>query len=385
MALHIADITMLYAPASGGVRTYLEAKDDWLRTRADMRHSMLVPGDQFGCENGIHTVPAPLIPFGKGYRFPALRKAWVDALVALQPDLIEVQDPYVTGWAAVEAGAKLGVPVIGYYHSDLPRLVGSRVGHWTDIILDTYVTKLYRRFDRVLVPSQVMAEKLERLRVPNVFVQPLGVDLHRFRHSRKDMQLRQRLGIDPNARLLVFAGRGAHEKNVPLLIKAMRLLGDHYRLLLVGTHMPTSYPDNVHVIDHFVPKDELAGILAACDALVHAGDRETFGLVVLEAMAAGLPVIGMDCGAVAELVTPECGRLAKPGDAVSFAAAVREVFDGDPVQMGRNGRRRVEASFGWKGVMAGLLRHYATLTDAAVGADFAQDLPAEESARAAAG
>ena len=376
MALHIADITMLYAPASGGVRTFLEAKADWMRSRPGMRHSLLVPGDGFACDGEIHTLPAPRIPFGKGYRFPALRKAWVERLVALKPDLIEVQDPYVPGWAAVEAGEKLGVPVIGYYHSDLPRLVASRVGRWTDIILDNYVAKLYRRFDRVLAPSEVMAEKLERLRVPNVHVQPLGVDLHRFRHSRKDMRMRQRLGIDPNARLLIFAGRGSHEKNIPLLLKMMLELGDRYRLLLVGSHMPTFYPGNVHVIDNFVPKDELAGMLAASDALVHAGDRETFGLVVLEAMATGLPVIGVDRGAVAELVTPECGRIARAGDAKSFAAAVRDVFDGDPVAMGRNGRRRVEAVYGWNGVMAGLLNHYVALTDVVVDDDILIEEPA---------
>lgn len=364
MTLHIADITMFHAPASGGVRTFLEAKADWLRTRPGLRHSLLVPGEALGCDGEIHTLPAPRIPFGNGYRFPTLRGAWTDALVALKPDIIEAQDPYVPGWAAIDAGQKLGVPVIGYYHSDLPRLVRSRVGRWSDLILDTYVARMFRRFDRVLVPSQVMADKLARLDVPNVHVQPLGVDLHRFRHSRKDLRMRQRLGIDPHAKLLVFAGRGSPEKRIPLLLKAMKLLGDRYRLLLVGSHMPSRHPDNVHVIDHFVPKDELASMLAACDALLHGGDRETFGLVVLEAMAAGLPVIGVDEGAVSELVTPDCGVLARAGDASSLANAVREVFAGDPVAMGRNGRRRVEAVYGWDRVMDGLLRHYAALTGA---------------------
>jgi len=367
MTLHTADITMFYAPASGGVRTFLEAKADWFRSRPGFRHSLVVPGETAGSEGGIVTMPSPRIPFGNGYRFAVKRQNWTEALVALAPALIEAQDPYVPAWAALDAGERLGVPVIGFYHSDLPRLVGSRVGHWTDLILDNYVRKLYRRFDRVLVPSRVMAEKLERLRVRNVHVQPLGVDLHRFRHSRKDLRMRQRLGIDPRAKLLVFAGRGSPEKHIPLLLQAMQELGDRYRLLLIGSHMPERHPDNVHVIDHFVPKDELAALLAACDALVHAGDRETFGLVVLEAMAAGLPVVGVDRGAVAELVTPECGVLARAGDARSIANAVREVFAGDPVAMGRNGRRRVEAHYGWDRVMQGLLRHYAELTGATAG------------------
>jgi alpha-1,6-mannosyltransferase len=368
MTLHVADTTMFYAPASGGVRTYLEAKAGWLATsRPDVRYSLLVPGATVGLVGAIHTLPAPPLPFSNGYRFPLRRRAWVDALVELKPDLIEAQDPYVTGWAAVEAGARLGVPVVGYYHSDMTRLIGSRVGHWADRWLNAYVAKLYRRFDRVFVPSQAMAEKLERLQVPNIVVQPLGVDLQRFDPARRDPQLRQRLGIDGDARLLIFAGRGSHEKQIPVLLQATRLLGERYRLLLVGSHMPKRVPGNVRVIDHFVPKDELAGMFAASDALVHAGDRETFGLVVLEGMASGLPVIGTDAGAVSELVTPDCGRLARANDAAAFADAVREVFAGDPLAMGRNGRRRAETLYGWNGVMSQLMRQYESLIHRTVG------------------
>lgn len=367
MTLHVADITMFHAPASGGVRTYLEAKAGWLASsRPDVRYSLLVP-DTGAVNAGINagvilTLPAPPLPFSNGYRFPLRRAAWVDALVALKPDLIEAQDPYVTGWAALEAGARLGIPVVGYYHSDMTRLIGSRVGHWADRGLNAYVANLYRRFDRVLVPSRVMAEKLQRLQVPNIAVQPLGVDLQRFHPARRDAQLRQRIGIDDATRLLIFAGRGSHEKKIPILLQAMRLLGARYRLLLVGSHMPKRVPDNVSVMGQFVPKDELAGMFAASDALVHAGDRETFGLIVLEAMASGLPVIGVDAGAVSELVAPDCGRLARANDPAAFADAVREVFAGDPLAMGRSGRHRAETSYGWNGVMTQLMRHYDMLT-----------------------
>ena len=367
MTLHVADITMFHAPASGGVRTYLEAKAAWLAaSRPDVLYSLLVPDTGAVRTNVIHTLPAPPLPFSNGYRFPLRRKAWVDALVALKPDLIEAQDPYVTGWAAVEAAERLGVPAVAYFHSDLTRLIGSRIGHWADRGLNAYLAKLYRRYDRVLVPSRVMGEKLERLQVPNIVVQPLGVDLQRFHPARRDAQLRQRLGIDDATRLLIFAGRGSHEKKIPILLHAMKLLGANYRLLLVGSHMPRRVPDNVHVIDHFVPKDELAGMFAASDALVHAGDRETFGLIVLEAMASGLPVIGVDAGAVSELVTPDCGRLARANDATAFADAVREVFAGDPLAMGRNGRRRAETLYGWDRVMTRLMQQYESLVDRAV-------------------
>jgi alpha-1,6-mannosyltransferase len=362
MTLHIADITMFYAPSSGGVRTYLDAKARWLAaTRPDVRYSLLVPDTGIEQAGHVFTLPAPPLPFSNGYRFPLRRKAWVEKLIGLKPDLIEAQDPYVTGWAALEAGQRIGVPVVAYFHSDLVRLIGSRIGHWADGRLNAYVAKLYRQFDRVFAPSRTMGEKLERVGVRNVVVQPLGVDLQRFHPARRDARLRERMGIARDARLLIFAGRGSHEKKIPVLLQAMQLLGANYQLLLVGSHMPRNVPDNVRVVDHFVAKDVLAGIFAASDALSHAGDRETFGLIALEAMASGIPVIGVDAGAVSELVTPECGWLARAGDAAAFAVAVREVFANDPQALGRNGRRRAETMYGWNDVMSRLMGQYESL------------------------
>lgn len=74
---------------------------------------------------------APPIPFGNGYRFPLRRGGWVSTLLALQPDVIEAGDPYITAWAALDAGRKLDVPVLGFYHSDLPRLITNRLGEWS--------------------------------------------------------------------------------------------------------------------------------------------------------------------------------------------------------------------------------------------------------------
>ena len=69
---------MFHAPSSGGVRTYLEAKRRRLRTRPDVRHSLLVPGETTSVSDDLYSVPAPPIPFGNGYRFPLRRGGWVD-------------------------------------------------------------------------------------------------------------------------------------------------------------------------------------------------------------------------------------------------------------------------------------------------------------------
>jgi len=248
--------------------------------------------------------------------------------------------------------------VIGFYHSDLPLLVSNRMGNWFTPNVEAYVSKLYGNFDRVLAPSQVMADKLRRLGVRDVHVQRLGVDLATFNPGQRDPHLRAELGIADTSRLLIYAGRGSREKNLPVLLDCMKQLGAPYHLLLVGSNMPANVPRNVSVIDHFCPAPEVARLLASADLLVHAGDQETFGLVILEAMASATPVVAVRAGAFGEIVNEQCGRLCRPNDGQAMAAAVREAFEAGVRSLGAQARRHVEQHYSWDNVVCGLLQHY---------------------------
>ena len=139
-------------------------------------------------------------------------------------------------------------------------------------------------------------------------------------------------------------------------------MGEEFHLLLVGSAMPRRVPENVTVVDRFVGREDVARILASADVLVHAGNQETFGLVVLEAMASGIPVVGVAGGAVSELVPPEAGRIAPRLDAAVFAQTVREfVRDVDLEAAGRQARAWVERRYAWPAVLPGLLEHYRAL------------------------
>lgn len=111
---------------------------------------------------------------------------------------------------------------------------------------------------------------------------------------------------------MIFAGRGSREKNLPVLLDCMQQLGDPYHLLLVGSNMPASVPHNVSVIDHFCPAAEVARLIASADLLVHAGDQETFGLVILEAMASATPVVAVRAGAFLKSSTNSVAACARP-------------------------------------------------------------------------
>ena len=109
---------------------------------------------------------------------------------------------------------------------------------------------------------------------------------------------------------------------------------------------------------------ELAGWIASADALVHAGTKETFGLVILEAMACGRPVVAARAGAFPELVDESVGLLAEPEDAASMAEAIAALYERDLDVLGANGRARVLRQFTWNRAFHTQVNVYASLMGA---------------------
>lgn len=358
--MHVCDITMFYTAFGGGVRRYLRAKRRWYGQQGD-RHTLVSPAGRRSWHGDHLTLPAPPLPFSHGYRFPLRAQPWTESLVDLRPDLIEAGDPYRLAGAALHAAVRLDIPVTAFVHSDLARLIEHRLGGWAAAPARAYLRRLYAGFDVVQAPSRGLAERLRDLGLTQVVWQPLGVDALQFDPARRDPALRDELGLDASARLLVFAGRYAREKNIDVLLASMRLLGPDYHLLLIGPDIPEIDMPNVSVYGQFCDGEHLARLLASADALVHAGDQETFGLIVLEAMASGLPVVGVRGGAVPELIEPDTGVLAEPRNPASLAEAICTLFESDWRGMGRAARARVEADYRWEAVFARQRRLYQAL------------------------
>ena len=106
----------------------------------------------------------------------------------------------------------------------------------------------------------------------------------------------------------------------------------------------------------------VAKIIASCDAFVHANDKEPFGLIVLEAMACGRPVVGVNAGGVAETVDDSVGQLAARAEADDYAQAVEALFQRDIEAIGRAAREKAVNQFAWNRVFADLCRLYGDLT-----------------------
>ncbi|MEO7756338.1 MAG: glycosyltransferase, partial [Dokdonella sp.] len=385
IAMHIVDVTLFFAPHSGGVKRYLLAKRNYLRTQTQVRHSLVVPGAQtIEREPGLIELACPRIPFGGGYRLPLRLRPWTSALRELEPDLIEVADPYHLAWAACDVADHLGVPAVAFAHSDLARLFGDRFGATAGRAAGAYLRTLYRRFDCVIAPSQLIATRLADLGIERIVVQPLGVDGQVFHPRRADPALRSQLGLSADTRLLVFAGRMAREKDIPLLRKAFALLGAPYHLLLVGGERHECVAPNVTMLPYQQKPECLAKLLASCDALVHAGRQETFGMILIEAMACARPVIAVRAGAVTELVDQKVGFVAEPDDAASLADAVRRLYASDRNALSAHARARVERDYLWERTLPRQLQRYADLVRTHTAGAMAQPVPVEPSARAVA-
>jgi len=360
--MHIIDTTLFFAPHSGGVKRYLLTKQDFLATQPGVKHTIVVPGSAKGpAYPGLVELPSPAIPFGNGYRIPIGTRAWSAALCALEPDVIEAGDPYHVAWAALHAADRLGVPAVAFVHSDLSRLIGARLGGMVGAGVDAYLRKLYGHFDLVMAPSLSLATRLHGLGIERVLVQPLGVDTTLFHPSRRDPLLRTELGLPANTRLLIYAGRISAEKRVPLIQRAVESLGPPYHLLIVGGNERRRLSPRQTLLPYEQDTVRLSRLLASCDALIHAGEHETFGLVFLEAMACGRPVIGVRSGAVTEIVDASVGRTARPGDVGSLAESVRALYEEDIDQLGKRARERVERRYSWKRTLTQQLTRYAQL------------------------
>ncbi len=361
--MHLVDTTLFFSPTSGGVRRYLTAKHQWLQANTPHRHSLLVPGAVTELlPGGISTIAGWIVPGTFNYRLPLSPRRWLRMLDALEPDLIEVGDVFHPAWCAMRSARRRDIPLLAFFHSNFPRLAGRRLGRVVEHGLGRYLRRVYERVDLVLAPSRLMCDYLAGLGVHRTALQPLGVDTEIFSPQRRTANLRRQLGLADDTRLLVYAGRFSGEKNIEVLHGALALLGERYHLLMIGGEQPGRPASNITVQAYRRDSIELAETIASCDALVHAGCSETFGLVIIEALACGIPVVGANAGAVPEHIDETVGMLAPPNDTPGMAAAIAALYERDLPALGRAARARALQRYTWSRALQLLLGHYTAVS-----------------------
>ena len=328
--MRVLMVSDVYSPRVNGVSTSIET---FRRTLAGngIEVRLVVPryGDEAD-EPGIVRVPGRPVPGDPEDRLVRWRAMHREVLAAARDcDLVHVQTPFVAHYAGLKAARKLGLPVLASYHT----LFEEYLQHYAAFLPAGWLRGQARAFSRrqcnaldaVVVPSQAMRERLESygVRVP-LHVVPTGIPTAQFAGG-DGAAFRARHGIQPGRPVALFVGRVAHEKNIGFLLEALV----HVRrqcpevLLVVAGEEPAradlqttagalGLADAARFIGYLDRRHELPDCYAAADVFAFASRTETQGLVLLEAMAAGLPVVALSAMGTAEILDGGRGSIVPP-------------------------------------------------------------------------
>ena len=301
-------------------------------------------------------VPVPSLPL-PGYHeirlaAPAYRIV-ADAIDRFRPDIVHCQTEFMIGRLGQIAAGRRGIPLVSSYHTDFSRYASAYGAARLGPIVTAHLARFHRRSCRVFTPSSASAADLHAMGVPAVEVWGRGVDARRFSPLLRGPEVRERLGFGSRFTFL-YVGRFAPEKNVELVLEAYRRASAMVpqgvmRLVLAGTGpreaaLRRMAREGVTFLGHLDRERELPELYANADAFVFASTTETLGLVVLEAMASGIPVVAAPAGGVRDHLRHGVNGLAFPaGDAEALSAAMRTLADDPGYALGLGVGARITA------------------------------------------
>ncbi|MCK0715920.1 glycosyltransferase family 4 protein [Chromohalobacter sarecensis] len=280
-----------------------------------------------------------------------LARLWQES----RPDVVYIATEGPLGWAALATARHLSIPVVGGFHTNFDQYAANYHLRWATGIVSAGLRYFHNRCQMTLVPTRAQAERLYQRGFQRVNVLGRGIDAQRFSPERRDAQLRNQWGADKGDPVVLYAGRLAAEKNMPLLVRTLRALQEAHptlRTVLVGDgperqHLEHQLPEAIFT--GFLSGENLARHYASADMFLFPSHSETYGNVVPEAMASGLPVVAFDQAAASELIEDgREGRLIDATDNDAFVHAAVELClnSGTRIHAGIAAREKV-ADQGW--------------------------------------
>lgn len=346
--MRIAFCTDTFLPEINGVTTVVGLMRDGLRARG---HEVLTIAPRYPASTGAG---APLDESGlvrrsavpcPGYGAVRLSMPFGDdvhgALTAFNPDVVHLVTEGPIGVLGRRWANRADVPMVSSFHTDFPRYAARYAGGWAVGPVKRYLRWFHGAARLTQTPSDATRDELVAMGIPRAVAWGRGVDTRRFTPTRRDEARRASRGAG-EVPLVLHVSRLAVEKDVATLVAAFRLaharVGDGARFVVAGDGPKAPWvramlPFAEH--EGFLQRDRLADLYADADVFVFPSPTETCGLVVLEAMASGVPVIAARAGGVVEQLREGInGHLCAPGDPEAFAVAIERLVRDVPHRTG---------------------------------------------------
>lgn len=278
-----------------------------------------------------------------------------------RPDVLYIATEGPLGLSALRAARRLGIAVVSGFHTNFPQYSQQYGMGFVTRILTHYLRWFHNRSQLTLVPSVSQKLELERRDFERVELLSRGVDSQLFHPSKRSQALREQWGLQDDEIAVLHVGRLAPEKNLGLLKSSFEALSESYpqrrlKLVVVGdgpqrAALQAQLPEAIFC---GVQRGELlASHYASGDVFLFPSLTETFGNVVLEALASGLAVVAYDEAAAGQHIRHgHNGALAMPGDEEAFIDAARWLLeDSETLRRVRLNARQHASRQGWQSII----------------------------------
>lgn len=320
---------------------------------------------------GISGFPLPMYP---ELTLALPRPAIGEVLEKFNPDIIHVVNPAVLGLAGIIHSKIHNIPLVASYHTHLPQYLQHYGLGMLEGLLWELLKAGHNQAALNLCTSTAMVEELTARGIERVDLWQRGVDTELFHPSLASEQMRQKLSQNnSDAPLLLYVGRLSAEKEIerikPILEgipeARLALVGDGPHREALEKHFQGT---NTYFVGYLTGTD-LASAFASADAFVFPSRTETLGLVLLEAMAAGCPVVAARSGGIPDIVTDGVnGYLFEPksDDAGAIAATMRLLEEKEEREVIRQNARQEAERWGWSAATRQLQTYYEKVVDSQV-------------------
>ena len=315
---------------------------------------------------GVPAMPLPLYP---ELKLALPRPAVSEALEQFAPDLVHVVNPAVLGLGGIWLAKTRGLPLVASYHTHLPKYLEYYGMGMLEPLLWELLKAAHNQAQLNLCTSTAMVDELSEKGIEHTALWQRGVDTELFRPELRSEPMRQRLhgGYDDTGHLALYIGRLSAEKQIERIRPVLDAM-PQLRLALVGDgphrqQLERIFQGTPTTFVGYLAGEELASAYASGDAFLFPSSTETLGLVLLEAMAAGCPVVGANRGGIPDIVSDGInGCLYEPDRNNSLITAVERLMGSTEtrVELRRSARREAER-WGWAGATEQLRGYYRRL------------------------